>query len=271
MTTFAFDYQNTAAELPQTISFEITHRFESEKHDIRRRRKYYRELKLALEIRISNSDNIENMVMQRRHSLMGEIMDAFRAVMKYEHFTRANIPYHFDSKAIWMAVVVPYIADKPSEIWSEDECKELFIEAIGGSVEDKLQSIITAALDKINANYLRENQVADANMALSHYSNILVKRAREATRYKQRLAALKAELDAEIAAQLASFRETEAVEQDTWVIQGDDGNRSLSNKAISLVLDNLSDSCQRLSADKLTGFPRSGSKTLITEKDFDHA
>ncbi len=98
-----------------------------------------------------------------------------------------------------LSVFVP--ADKPSAILNEAAC----LKQLGGleQLTDKIMSAAQEALREAEQIVEAAEQTRLANAVLSHLTNVVRERAQKITRYRQRLAALEAELKAEHEAQAA--------------------------------------------------------------------
>jgi hypothetical protein len=99
------------------------------------------------------------------------------------------------------------VADKPSEIPSVDEVRDILQNALNlsdaGTLTEVLQTAVTDWLDVRDAVRERMTRAAQARHAARHFAGNADGLARDIVRFKQRLAALVAELAAEQDVQLA--------------------------------------------------------------------
>lgn len=115
-------------------------------------------------------------------------------------------PFHKDflyQVMYWYKMFVR--ADRPKLIKSEDECLSLLgsREEIQAAMVEAARSGLAEAVDYEHA----EERARIANIILGHYIEVVDERARTVVRYKQRLAALTAELEAEYQTQCSALLE----------------------------------------------------------------
>jgi len=125
------------------------------------------------------------------------------------------------------------------------------------------QQAVRTALTEVSDQVAKEQRIQDASQAVAHYSEVLRSRAKSIVRYEQRLAALKAEFEAEMQEQFRIFRAEEAGKDDTWTVENKKGpNRKMDPRAIDAALKILPENLTA-SMDLFSGnpFPK------ISEKD----
>lgn len=123
------------------------------------------------------------------NELRTEIMEAVRSHMPGRH--DAGSDHRGDG--LYVYVTFKYPADKPSLIRSEGD----LINHENPGIQSGLARAVEAGLQTYNRHVGLANRVRFANVCGRHAASVVAKQAKRAVRYDQRLAALKAELEAE--------------------------------------------------------------------------
>lgn len=146
-----------------------------------------------------------------------------------------------------LSVFVP--ADKPSEILDEAAC----LGRLGG-LEKLTHQITTAAKDALwEAAQIAEaaEQTRIANAVLEHLTDVVRERSQKIVRYRQRLAALEAELRAEHEAQAAAVLE----ELEEKPLTHTSGGQELPDKSVRAAKAALLEQAKKLGAPRRSGIP----------------
>lgn len=138
-------------------------------------------------------------------SLVGASIDSgFVPPVLYERAPDAD----HDRYRGFLFVRCRFSADRKSELLSEDAA---LARVDVGAIVDCMVRAFDAVLAELAAERAREERVKHANAVLRHLAEDVRTRAREAVRYKQRIAALEAEYEAEKQAQIVNvLRELDA-------------------------------------------------------------
>ncbi len=170
--------------------------------DVRRYRDYSRIVSLHLRMRIKN-DNRETVPWAREHLLVhlrkelpiGGALSRFSAQESYQ---KASTDWEGNPSpsSLLLTITLLFEAEKPSLILSE----EAALETVGGTeaLLSIVRSALTEAQEQSDSKYICTQIRDEANQLVSQLAVDIVYTADTALRYRQRLAALKAERSAEI-------------------------------------------------------------------------
>lgn len=155
-----------------------------------------------------------------------------------------------------LSVFVP--ADKPSEILSEAAC----LERLGGlkQLTGAVMTAARAALDEAEQIADAAEQTRLANAVLEHLTDEVRERSQKIVRFRQRLAALEAELKAEHEAQAAAVLEELETEPLTHTASG----QELPDKSVRAAKAALLEQAKKMGAPRRSGLPSLGGGTIIT-------
>jgi len=201
-------------ELPFTVNV-------SKPQDDRRNRIYGRSVSASLHIAFENAADRAALPSPRRIAVLTRRLLAERGCVAHADASKASIVLGaqfkgFDaSDGYWswspafLAFTAELRAQKPSEIPAEDDMREWMRE----TVVPVLSEAFLLVVEETRETERRKKAVKQANHIGAWAASTLTERAKGVVRYDQRLAALKAEMEAELKVQAEAMREEEVIEK----------------------------------------------------------
>lgn len=256
-------------------ALDVSVSFHSEKVDDRRNKTYGRKLHVRAIFKVPDEkpehyrragslhrESLSTYVTRHTHAAVQGHKDAEDAPrLKYDSFGS------YSSQGAWdpcetFSYKTFFKSEKPSLILDEDEC----VRALGG--EAKLRQLfedsIVAGLAEGRAEHALEEQAHFASCVLGHYGKVVEEKAIKATRYKQRLAALTAELQAEYVEQARAML-SEMGDGYGWTPDEDDD--PVDMVAVEAAKSRLIEYVKGTTVPHDRGFSRSNAKEPITADD----